>query len=73
MEKFLRKKRENIYSNGHYLETNKEEQPFLRATLRLCLIHIPIKFREDIPNAYRYIEDLYSGYCVMVRTFFLQY
>ena len=32
---------------------NKGEQPFLRTTQRLDLIHIPIKFYEDIPNGYR--------------------
>ena len=29
---------------------NKGEQPFLRTTHRLDLIHMRIKFHEDIPN-----------------------
>ena len=38
------------YSKGHSLETKKEEQSFLCATRRPDLIHIPIKFHEDILN-----------------------
>ena len=34
----------------------KREQSFLYATHFFDLIHIPIKFHEDIPNSYRVIR-----------------
>ena len=40
-------------SKGHYSQTIKGEQLFLKATHCLDLIYIPLKFHEDIPNSYK--------------------